>query len=133
VGEIRIVLTWDQEPPDLDSYLTGSLDDGTQIGIDYTQRENRDSNGEVVADLDVDDTNGNGPETITLYNPNGSFEYYVRDYHATGTMSNSHAQVKVYVGGAAPVVIDIPSGLNNAWSVCRIDHGNVTVTNTARS
>jgi hypothetical protein len=131
-GEIRIVLTWDQNPRDLDSYLTGSLDNGTRVDVDFTQRQAHDSAQNLVADLDVDDVDGYGPETITLYNSNGSFEYYVQDFTRSGTMSQSHAQVKIYVGGAPPVIVDVPAGLSNAWSVCRIEDGRVTVTNVAR-
>jgi hypothetical protein len=131
VGEIRIVLTWGDTPRDLDSYLTGRLDDGSTVDVSYSRRESRDRNGEKAADLDVDDTNGNGPETTTIYQTAGAFEFKVQDFTRTGTMSSSGAQVKVYVGNQAPVIIDVPEGLRNDWFVCRIDHGVVDVVNTA--
>jgi hypothetical protein len=132
VGEIRIVLEWGARPPDLDSYLTGRLDDGTSVSTSYTHRQSYNRNNELVADLDVDDTNGFGPETTTIYQTAGSFEFRVEDYGRTRGLSASGAQVKVYVGNETPVIIDVPQGLVNNWVVCRIDHGAVTVVNTAR-
>jgi hypothetical protein len=132
MDEIRIVLTWGPSPSDLDAHLTGSLDVGTDIGVDFRNKQAYDVGGDLVADLDLDDTNGEGPETLTLHDPAGSFEYYVQDYTFSGTMSDSHAQVKIYVGDDAPVVANVPEGIHNEWSVCRIEHGRVSVTNTAR-
>jgi hypothetical protein len=131
VGEIRIVLTWGATPRDLDSYLTGTLDDGTTVSTSYYNPTSWGRNGETAADLDVDDTSGYGPETTTIYQTAGTFEFRVQDFTGSGTMSASGAQVKVYVGNGNPVTIDVPSGLRNDWFVCRIDHGVVDVVNTA--
>jgi hypothetical protein len=131
VGEIRIVLEWGARPPDLDSYLTGRLDDGTVVSTSFSHRQSLNRNNELVADLDVDDRNGFGPETTTIYQTAGTFEFRVEDFGRTGGLSTSGAQVKVYLGNGAPVVIDVPAGLRNDWLVCRIDHGVVTVVNTA--
>lgn len=128
-GQIRIVLEWGNYPPDLDSYLNGTLDDGTSVRTSYRQKRCT-VDGTLVAELDVDDTNGNGPETTTIYNSNGKFTFTVVDFNGTGEMSNSGATVKVYLPGeSAPTVINICGGLENGWSVCEIDHGEVRVIN----
>lgn len=128
-GQIRIVLEWGSYPPDLDSYLNGTLDDGTAVRTSYRQKRCT-ADGTLIAELDVDDTNGNGPETTTIYNTNGKFTFTVVDFNGTGEMSNSGATVKVYLPGeSAPTVINICGGLENGWSVCEIDHGEVRVIN----
>lgn len=130
-GQIRIVLTWGSNPTDLDSYLSGTTDSGQQV---YTSFRNRTctSNGQTLAELDVDDTDGYGPETTTIYDINGVYEFRVVDFTGSGTMSSSGAVVKVYTpNAAAPVEISICGGLENGWFVCRIDHGEVSVVNTA--
>lgn len=128
-GQIRIVLEWGSYPPDLDSYLDGRLDDGTVVRTNFMQKSSS-ANGSLVAELDVDDTNGNGPETTTIYNMNGRFTFTVVDFNGTGEMSNSGATVKIYLPGeSTPTVINICGGLENGWSVCEIDHGKIRVIN----
>lgn len=130
-GEIRIVLEWGASPSDLDSYLEGSTDSGVRVNTSFHNKQVvRDGN--VIAQLDVDDTNGYGPETTTIYDPNGVYEFYVVDYTQSGTMSNSGATVKIYVGNQAPVVVNVCAGLDNEWTVCRIDHGEVQIVNAPR-
>lgn len=132
-GQIRIVLTWGSTPRDLDSYLDGTTDSGVRV---YTSFRSRTcvSNGQKLAELDVDDTDGYGPETTTLYDINGTYEFRVVDFTGSGTMSSSGAVVKVYTpDSSSPVEIPICGGLENGWLVCRIDHGAVTVLNTSSS
>lgn len=129
-GQIRIVLTWGSNPTDLDSYLSGTTDSGVNVFTSFRNRTCT-SNGQTLAELDVDDTDGYGPETTTIYDVNGVYEFRVVDFTGSGTMSSSGAVVKVYTSdGAAPVEIPICSGLDNGWFVCRIDHGEVTIVNT---
>ena len=62
----------------------------------------------LLAELDVDDTNGYGPETITLNDLNGVYTYSVVDYRTTGTLQQYGATVKVYLPGkSAPTVITL--------------------------
>lgn len=130
-GEIRIVLEWGASPRDLDSYLDGTTDSGVSVNTSfYHKQEVRD--GTVLAQLDVDDTSGYGPETTTIYDPNGVYDFYVVDFTQSGTMSDSGATVKIYSGDQAPVVINVCAGLGNEWAVCRIDHGEVQVVNAPR-
>lgn len=128
-GEIRIVLEWGSSPRDLDSYLDGTTDSGQQVHTSFGRKKATASDGTVLAELDVDDVTGYGPETTTLYAPDGVYEFTVRDFHSTGTMNQSGATVKVYVGDKAPTIIEISPDVVNHWFVCRIDHGEVEVVN----
>lgn len=130
-GEIRIVLEWGASPTDLDSHLEGSTDSGVRVNTSFHHKQEV-HDGTVVAQLDVDDTNGYGPETTTIYDPNGVYEFYVVDFTRSGTMSDSGATVKIYSGNQAPVVVNVCGGLNNEWTVCRIDHGEVQIVNAPR-
>lgn len=128
-GQIRIVLTWGSSPRDLDSYLSGTTDSGIEVYTSYHGRTCV-ANGTTIAELDVDDRDGYGPETTTIYDINGVYEFRVVDFTGSGTMSSSGAVVKVYTPDST-VEIPICSGLENGWDVCKIDHGVVTVTNTS--
>lgn len=127
-GEIRLVLTWNSYPTDLDSYLTGSTDSGKNVSVSFHNKTSS-ANGDTLAALDVDDQNGYGPETVTLYAMNGTYEYYIKDYLETGELSNSGAQIKIYKGDTLVKVIDVCGDLGNIWYVCRIDHGTIIATN----
>lgn len=130
---IRFVLTWGSSPSDLDSYLIGNAGDGTSTRVHFLNFSDIDSSGNTIAELDVDDMNGNGPETITLYDTTGSYEFAVADYNTTGTMSTSGAQVKIYVGNSLYQTVDVPAGVGDGWSVCKIVNGEITITNTPKS
>lgn len=120
-GQIRIVLEWGEYPVDLDSHLIGSTSAGNNIHVFFGNK------AEDAANLDVDDTTSYGPETITILDINGTYEYYVHDYRMTNNISTSNAIVKVYVpGNATPYVYQVPAGLTNDWYVCRIQNGVVS-------
>lgn len=88
----------------------------------------------LLAELDVDDTNGYGPETITLNDLNGVYTYSVVDYRTTGTLQQYGATVKVYLPGkSAPTVItlDPNAGVENVWEVFELDHGELKILNRA--
>lgn len=82
----------------------------------------------------MDDTNGYGPETITLNDLNGVYTYSVVDYRTTGTLQQYGATVKVYLPGkSAPTVItlDPNAGVENVWEVFELDHGELKILNRA--
>ena len=56
-GEDRVILTWAEQPPDLDMHLF-ICNKGCEVFWHSKNCEN--------VNLDVDDTTGNGPETMTL-------------------------------------------------------------------
>lgn len=129
--EIRFVLTWNSAPRDLDSYLLGEAGDGTNVRNYFGDRSHQDKSGNLICELDVDDTDGDGPETTTLYDMNGHYEFVVVDFNVTGTMASQGANVKIYKGNSLIEDIDIVSDVENQWLVCEIDAGEVTVVNEA--
>lgn len=100
-NEYRIVLSWDEEPADLDAHLfTPYWDaDGNMCHIGFYDKQ--DEYGNI---LDVDDMDGYGPETITISDlQDGNYKYYVTDYRNSvlgiedvKDLSNSNAIVNVY-------------------------------------
>lgn len=126
---IRFVLTWNASPSDLDSHLTGTSGDGTYVHVFFGDKIARDSNGNSIADLDIDDTDGYGPETMTLHNTTGRFDFIIDDYTNSGTISTSGATVKIYVGSTLYQTVNIAPGIVDQWHVCTVVDGNITVTN----
>lgn len=126
VGELRIVLTWGTSPADLDSTLW--LPDATKI--DYNVK-GQTINGTL---LDLDDTNGNGPETITiLQQADGTYTYAVYNYTNEAPMSTSEAVVRVYRGDQEIKAFTVPTtGDGRWWHVFDLDGatGNITDVNT---
>ena len=132
-GTARIVLEWGAEPQHLNSYLTGETDSGTDVSVSFSDKTCS-SGSETIAELDVDDTTGYGPETITLYDLNGVYRYTVKDFRRTGTLQQYGATVKVYLPGQAqPEVITVApnAGIVNIWEVFELDHGELHILNRA--
>lgn len=112
---MRIVLSWDKTPADLDSHLY-SLDDHV-----FFQRRNG-----TDAVLDVDDIDGFGPETITVNHKQAGkkYLYAVHNYtegNSTGSVSLStvsRAKVFVYVGTTLIRTFTPPAAkVGNTWVV----------------
>jgi hypothetical protein len=118
LDSMRIVLSWGATPSDLDSHIAYP---GNHIYFDH--KEGRDGN------LDVDDTDSYGPETITLTKRDGgqNYVYAVHDYTDQDQpeslqLSNSQAKVFVYVGESLVRTYYIPQGQKgNLWTVFRIN------------
>lgn len=115
---LRVVLNWAAKPADLDSHL---------VYEDQHVYFNRKAG--MGANLDVDDTNGFGPETITVTRKRAGtrYVYAVHDYSdgdRTGTTalaSQSQAKVFVYVGGSLVRTFRPPAGQQgNVWVVFAI-------------
>lgn len=133
-GEIRIVLEWGSYPADLDSHLTGRTSSGNNVQVAYNAKQAIVA-GNVVAELDLDDTNGYGPETTTIYDENGIYEFNVHDFTNGGdsnssALSGSGATVKVYMPGEnQPRIFSVPAGVGVWWNVFRIENGQITEVN----
>ncbi|MCC8151637.1 MAG: tetratricopeptide repeat protein [Lachnospiraceae bacterium] len=128
VDEIRIVLTWGSYPADLDSYAIGTSSEGKSFNINF---QNREVSG--VGQLDVDDTNGYGPETITITDGGAEFDFSVCDFYRTGLLSSSGAEVKVYLSGeTTPYTFTVPSGAGDCevWEVFSYKDGEITGINS---
>lgn len=127
-GQARIVLEWGANPADLDAHLQ------TPSGeISYMNKEI-----DGVASLDVDDTNGFGPETIVIDDVSkGNYTYFVFNYSDSYysedacRLSASGATVKVYMPGESqPQVFNVPNGTGLLWNVFTISDGKLNVINT---
>lgn len=124
-GEIRIVLTWGSNPTDLDAYAAGKSSSGKNFNINFTN-----TSVSEVGNLDVDDTSGYGPETITITDTGANFEYYVVDFRNEGTMGGCGATVKVYLpGNSSAIEYKIPSGTGRLWRVFSYENGDITKIN----
>lgn len=85
-------------------------------------------NGEVIAELDVDEMDGHGPETITLNNLNGTYRYLVDDFTESGKLQEYGATVKVYISGKSqPEVITIApdAGVKMSGKYLNLTMGNL--------
>lgn len=114
---LRVVLTWGATPRDLDSHMVYP---GNHIYF-------RSKHG-TSANLDVDDTDGYGPETVTLERKRDgeTYVYAVHDYTdrddpGTMALSQSQAKVFVYVGESLVRTYYVPRNQpGNLWTVFRI-------------
>lgn len=125
-GEIRIVLSWNESPNDLDSHLTGTTSSGEAVHVCYSDTSSRDG---TSVSLDYDVTTGYGPETTTIVDTGGSYTFWVMDYEMTGTMASSGATVRVYQGDAMVQEYTVPSDAVNGWNVCSIENGEIISNN----
>ncbi len=115
---MRIVLNWGQSPEDLDSHLVFPNNH-----IFFSSKNGDKSN------LDVDDTDSYGPETITIDNKKfgETYYYFVHDYSNkenpnTKSLSNSDAKVFVYVGQTLTKTYYVPKNkTGNVWNIFKIN------------
>lgn len=131
--QIRVVLRWSNHPSDLDSHISGPSSNGSGTHVYFDNRGVTDGATSVV--LDVDDTDGEGPETITITKPlSGQYTYYVHDYSnrsysSSNALSNSMATVEVYVGNAPSKVFNVPNLEGTLWKVFSYDGVSITPEN----
>ena len=138
-GEIRIVLSWGDEPSDLDAHLTGPggpLEDINGDPLHHVYYSNRTyvADGDTLAVLDRDDTSSFGPETMT-FRPvaDGVYRYTVHNYsfrqstEGGQSLFDSPTRVEVYDATGlrqtyqAPAPTDQNMGvIANAWRVIEI-------------
>ena len=128
----QIILTWGENPSDLDSHVVGALTTGNSFHVYYSHKSQYDGSLEVC-NWDRDDTTSYGPETITL-NTNSStpYYYYIYRYAGSGTIASSGAQIKVYHGADSVRTFNVPTGLGNGdyWNVSAVVDGRIVVQNT---
>lgn len=133
-GQIRIVLEWGESPSDLDSHLIGTTGDGTAVDVSFIHKTISNSTG-IIAQLDVDDQSGFGPETITLSDSSGEFVYRVHRFFGFGSLATSNATVKIYTSSSSqPMTISVPDSVSGDWwDVFRIENGQIVDINGAVS
>lgn len=134
-GELRIVLTWGDWPLDLDSHLTGPDGSGGRFHVYYSNERFLGPNG-ISAELDRDDRDGFGPETITLTGyQDGLFRYSVHDFSNSEStwskaLSNSDAVVRVYGASGVLASFHVPYDTEGTlWTVFEILNGQIVPRN----
>lgn len=128
-GELRIVLTWGEQPRDLDSHLIGPKIDSSECFHIYFRNKKYKENGVKKADLDLDDVSSYGPETTTIYemNQTGTYSFYVHDFtnkrdETSTAMSMSGATVTVYKGDVICATYPVPANKKGTyWHVFDFD------------
>ena len=134
-NQLRVVLTWGEDPADLDSHLNGVLSDGKAFHVFYQNTAHR-SGGVTVCTLDHDDTTSFGPETVTLYVPSsGVFRYSVHNYTyrkdvSGNNLASSGALAAVYRGNTLVAVFPVPNKYGSVWNVFEVRDGLIVPLNT---
>ncbi len=132
-GAIRIVLDWDVYPLDIDAHLyVVSSEEEVYWYLPYTLSGN-------VANLDWDDTESYGPETITIYDMDtGTYYYSVGNWSEYYTpvsndyiFSDSKAMVNIYdSGGTLLKTYDVDDAVGDDgliwWRVFSLENGVIT-------
>jgi hypothetical protein len=133
----RAQLTWDTGPDnsDIDLHLVrpaGSTNTSNDCYYANCQGGGLDWGASGTAGdpyLDVDNTDGYGPENITLASgaESGTYRVIVRNFNG---VASTHATVKIYFNDVeqyrnTSVALDAP---NTYWTVANVDIGNHTVT-----
>lgn len=110
-GQYRIVLTWGTEPPDLDSHLWV----GQQYHIYYPVGSRGSETSAPFAYLDRDDTDGEGPETTTIYRLIADNRYAVHNFSGSPDIKTSGARVIVYSGNRVIASYAVPQTGSGRW------------------
>ena len=130
---IRVVLSWGSDPKDLDSHIVGTLSNGMDFHVYFADPNVYETDGSVAANLDRDDVDGEGPETVTLqWREDVEYRYYVHLFAGEGTISGSGAKIQVYSGTTLLQTISVPEGSDTMryWNVFSFKNGQVKVNNT---
>lgn len=134
IGEVsnyRVVLSWGENPRDLDAHLKGYVGDSEKYHV-YFGGSDGYYNNEIVANLDVDDTSSYGPETVTFEISSGmDYEYFVDWYSGSGTWALCGGRVEVYSGSNLLYVFNAPAQSDNSgcWLIFTIKNGIFRIEN----
>jgi hypothetical protein len=142
-NKLVIVLTWGDTPTDLDSYLYVPVTASSTYTVNYATPGDQDGilDSPPFAGLDTDDTDGNGPETISIswdgssLNYPRTYRYFVHNYSKDAILGNSAAQVRVYRNGALLGVFTVPANCSNDfWHVFDVaSNSTLTSVNTCNA
>lgn len=116
----RVILNWGKNPSDLDSHLflpkSGSLKSRKSRHVYYSNKISDFKNGRRAAELDVDDTDSYGPETITISKGlKGTYQYAIYLYAGHGTLGRSGATVELVTNGCENKKFSVPTECNKKW------------------
>jgi hypothetical protein len=122
-GQFRTILTWGENPRDLDSHMTGPAADGSRWHVYYSAKT---AGGQCA--LDVDDTSSLGPETVTCPPTDttgslqpGVYRYSVHHFSGSENIGNSGANVRLEFGNGQTYNFTPPAGTyvgsRDVWTV----------------
>lgn len=126
IDQFRVVLAWDKQPEDLDAHFIKA----NSYHISYRNtRVLNDGTGQ----LDRDDMDGYGPETITVsqLSPEKEYSFSVYNYSAkvdpsTKSLGSSKATVWVYGNNKLLNTFHIPTTISgDTWTVFKVVQGIV--------
>ena len=100
-NQARIILQWQKKPRDLDLHLIGS----NGMHISYRDMKSYQN----LAQLDRDDTNGHGPETITLLDISPNVKYTIKVNSYSGEAFKGREYISIYMNNKLKEVIRIRS------------------------
>lgn len=128
LDQVRIVLDWGNDPPDLDAHLVRR----GQYHISYRHTKQL----KDLAWLDRDDQDGQGPETITVsrLDKKGEYAFMVHDYthrddRSFGSFARSKARVAVFANDELAYQLIVPDGPGRVWHVLSISGGDIKIVN----
>lgn len=140
-GLVQFTLEWGTEESgassDIDSHLIGPKKDGNgSFHVYYSDEaywgwDDTQSDEIRYADLDVDDTDYEGPEHTTIYNETpGIYRFYIRNFSErdeenSDRMAKSSIKVTITIGSSAYTYY-CPNQIGNLWYVC--DYNSITHT-----
>ncbi|WP_163151630.1 hypothetical protein [Anoxybacillus sp. MB8] len=99
-SELKVMLTWNEKPRDVDSHLVGPTPDGGKFHTWFADKIYV-YNGIIYVDLDWDDTQSYGPETTTVRKlVDGTYTFIVHNYSEEHPLTLSGSKVQVFTGNA---------------------------------
>lgn len=132
-GDVRIVLSWGEYPLDLDSHFTGPTTSGNRFHVYYNDQYVDDG---TIANLDVDDVESYGPETITINQYlSGVYRFSVHNYDNDGPdggqeIYDSPAKVEIFDSNGLIASFSpkpFTAGAGNTWRVFEFTISNDVV------
>ena len=131
-NQYLITLTWGENPRDLDSHLYGKPGNASNFHVYYRDQDEY-IGGELICNLDYDDTSSYGPEHVTLtVDEDGVYYYYIHRYAGSGSLVTSEAQITVEQGNVLIARFNVPTDLDSYdyWNVFAIKDGRIIMNNT---
>jgi PKD repeat protein len=130
-GQYRFVLTWGEQPLDLDSHMKTPVIEGTAYHIFYLYKGSTKS--APYDTLDIDDITSFGPETMTIYQIKpGEYHYFIYNFSGSPDITTSNAVVQIFNDNGLLQTLQVPtSGSGLYWDVFTLDGttGNFTIVN----
>jgi len=135
-NDLRVRLFWGESPSDLDTHFTGPKVDAADRFHVYYADETYSVNGTYAVALDLDDTSGYGPETLTVSQSwPGRFRYSVYNCSESGStnsnsLSNSGAYVVVSRGNrVVGTFYPPPQQAGTLWTVFEMEQDTIIPVN----